>query len=314
MTDEYTGPAQEPNDLLRRQDFDTESPIELDITNSFGRIDIELAETDLTQVEIGHDPEAGSFDWREGFAGLLNWVSERFSEAGVTSGASSGEHRAKDPTAEAVRQTVIDFTGSRLVVRPPKSAQLRSVPLSIKVRAPQESHIELRSESAPVNITGPACRVKIHSGSGVVSLDQSSGKSTVLSRSAALRLGAMSAGVDARSGSGDIEIVSIGAASSLGSSTGNIWLGELGGDVLLRTGSGDVTVADAAVGDAELITGSGALRVSVRQGVAAEVDLTSSTGTASSDLPVADEPPAEQPTLKIFGRTGNGNAVLTSSL
>jgi hypothetical protein len=96
--------------------------------------------------------------------------------------------------------------------------------------------------------------------------------------------------------------------------SGGVWLGVLEADVLVRSGSGDVTIADATSGEAELITGSGELRVSVHRGSSAEIDLTSSTGRARSELPVQDDPPDDQPTVRIFGRTGNGDVLLTATV
>ncbi len=123
----------------------------------------------------------------------------------------------------------------------------------------------------------------------------------------------MVGGVHARSGSGDVEIGAIEAASSVATGSGNVWLGVVSGDVLVRSGSGDLTIADATSGQVELITGSGELQVSIHRGTTAEVDLTSSTGTASSDLLVSEEAPDKEPKLQIFGRTGTGDAVLTTA-
>ena len=102
--------------------------------------------------------------------------------------------------------------------------------------------------------------------------------------------------------------------SSVVTGSGSVWLGQLRGDALVRSGSGDLSITDAVSGQAELITGSGELRVSLRAGTTAEVDLTSSTGTASSDLPVSEQPPEDEPGLRVYGRTGSGDALVTSAV
>ncbi|GAA0519673.1 DUF4097 family beta strand repeat-containing protein [Saccharopolyspora thermophila] len=319
--DEATGPGpSEPEDwrgaedglaeLVRSQDFDTPGPIRIDIGNSLGPVVVELAETATTHVEVRHDPSSAGPDWRSGLTGLLSWVSEQFSEAGIRSGV---EDRGREPAAEAVHRTRIDLTGNRLAVRPPATAPLRSVPLSVKVRAPQDSEVGVHTSSGEVTVTGQAGRVSIQAGSGGVSVERATDRATVRSGAGQLRLGTMAGGVHARSGSGDIEISAIQAASSVATGSGNVWLGAVSDDVLVRSGSGDLTIADALAGQLELITGSGEIQVSVHRGVAAEVDLTSSTGTASSDLVVSDKAPEQEPGLRIFGRTGTGDAVLTSA-
>jgi hypothetical protein len=318
-TDGQPDDAEAP-ELVRTQDFDTASPIELDLSNNIGPIEITLADTTSTQVEVRHDPASSYLDWRGGLSGLLSWVTEQFGESGFRTvlgdrGTERDRDRAvREPIAEAVRQTRIDLTGNRLVVRTPGTVPFRTVPLSIKVTAPTESQVNVRTGAGAVRITGAASRLQIQSGAGSVSAERAHGSATVRTGSGQVQLGAMTSGVQARSGSGDVEIASVEAPSSIVTGSGNVWLGTVSGDVLVRSGSGDLTVADAAAGQAELITGSGELQVSISRGVAAEVDLTSSTGLARSDLPVAEEAPSAQPGLRIYGRTGNGDALLTSAV
>lgn len=307
----------EPNEIVRHRDFDTESPIELDISNGAGSVVIELTDTPTTRVEIRHDPDAGGTDWRTGLNGLLSWVSEQFGEAGIRTGMPNRESDPRgnsEAVAEAVRQTRIDLTGSRLLVRPPTNSPLRTVPLTIKVQAPRDSQIGVRVSSAPVTVTGRAGRVDIQSGTGPVSVSHATGTTSVRTGSGQLQLGTMNGEVHARSGRGDVEIATIERPASVVTGSGNVWLGTVTGDVLVRSGSGDVTVADAAEGQTELITGSGQLRVSLHKGVAAEIDLTSSTGDVDSELDVSDEPPEQRPSLRVFGRTGSGEALLTSAV
>lgn len=309
-----------PNEVVRTQDFDTQGPIELDVSNSIGPVEIELTETTLVRVEIRHDPDSGHPDWRSGLTGLLSWVGEQIGESGIKqAGAERGNGRGRERSfteahAEAVRQTRIDMTGTRLAVHPPNTVPLRTVPLSITVQAPAESQVGVRTGSGPVSVTGTSARMRIQTGSGAVSTDRTTGGATVRTGSGQLRLGAMLGGVEARSGSGDVEIASLDAPSSVVTGSGDVWLGTVDGDVLVRSGSGNITVADAVAGQAELITGSGGLRIAVRKGTHAEVDLTSSTGDAHSDLEVSRERPPEEPALRIFGRTGSGEALVTSAV
>ncbi|WP_338599053.1 DUF4097 family beta strand repeat-containing protein [Saccharopolyspora sp. SCSIO 74807] len=323
--------SREPNELVRTQEFDTPGPIVVDVGNSLGAINVELAETVTTHVEIRHDSAGGGPEWRTGLSGLLNWVGGQISEAGRRGGLGAGglgaggfggglgdrafgDRGPGEPIAEAVRQTTIDFTGgNRLSVRAPSTVPLRTVPLAITVRAPEETEVSVRSTGGDVRVTGPASRARVESGGGAVSVERAGGNAVARTGSGALRLGEMGAGVQARSGGGDVEIASVGAASSVVTGSGSVWLGAVHADVLVRSGSGDITISEAARGQTELITGSGELRVAVRRGVTAEVDLTSTTGSAHSDLEVSAEPAEDEPPLRIFGRTGSGDALLTSA-
>ncbi len=298
-------------DLVRTQDFAVEGPIELDVTNGGGSVTVELGRTaeGTVHVEVRHAPHRTD-DWNHALDGLLSWVNQQFGETGL--GTGTGTEAV--PATEAVRQTHVDLTGNRLVVRAPQNLGLRGVPLAITVTAPAECPVSVRSSSGDTTVTGPAGPVSLQSGSGAVSVDSVTGEATLRSGAGPLRLGSATEAVHARSGNGDIEIGTITAASSVATGNGSVWLGAVDADVLVRSGSGSVAIADAAGGQTELISGSGNVRVAVRQEAFAEVDLTSSTGTATSDLLIEDTAPDETPAFRIFARSGSGDVLVTSAV
>ncbi|MBE9374299.1 DUF4097 family beta strand repeat protein [Saccharopolyspora sp. HNM0983] len=304
----------DPADLVRTQDFEVTGPIGVDVNNGLGPIEVELVPTELVHVEVRHDPAATGLDLRGGIAGLLNWVGEQFGEAGARAGLDAERLRTpREPVAEAVRRTRIDLTGNRLAVRTPGTAPLRGVPLAVRVTAPESSSVSIHTSSGEVAVTGRAGRISVQSGSGTVAVERAEDRATVRSGAGQLRLGDMAGGVHARSGNGDIEIGELAAASTVATGSGDVWLGSVRADVLVRSGGGDVTVSDAATGQVELITGSGEVHAAIRRGALAEVDLSSSTGAARSDLDVTDQPPDDQAGLRIYGRSGTGDVVLTSA-
>ncbi|RRO16326.1 hypothetical protein EIL87_13735 [Saccharopolyspora rhizosphaerae] len=315
MSREWSESEEELTDLLRSQDFDTDGPVRMDIGTHRGSVVVELGETAVTHVEVRHATSAAGQDWQNGLSGLLSWVSEQFGTAAQAGGRGGFDlgNLPQAPITEVVRRTRIDLSGNRLVVRAPTNGPLRGVPLAVRVTAPVGSEVGVQTGSAEVSVSGAAGKVSVQGGTGTVSVEEATDRATVRSGSGPVRLGSMRGGVHARSGRGDIEVGAIGAPSSVVNGSGAIWLGEVSADVLVRTGSGDITVADAVDGQVELISGSGELQVSVHRGTAAEVDLTSTTGTARSELDVAEQPPEAEPTLRVFGRTGSGDAVLTTA-
>ena len=75
--------------------------------------------------------------------------------------------------------------------------------------------------------------------------------------------------------------------------SGDVTIGEVSADVGVRTGTGAVSVADARAGRMDLTTGSGGLTIGVHAGVLAELDLSSGSGRARSELDVQrTAPPA----------------------
>lgn len=295
-------PVGESTGTARTQEFDADGPLELDVGVTIGRVELVLDRVSGASVELRHD--AGEQPpWVSGVSNLLSWVGERF-----------GDQLGVDPSgsaAEAVQQSRIEKTGNRLVVRAPKAWQLRNVPLSVKVHAPSGSHVEVRAGAADVTVTGSAGRADILTGSGQVVLERADGSAIVRTGTGGVKLGPTLAGLQLRTGSGSVEASSVAGSATLATGTGDVWLGAVAGEVMARTGSGDLSVADAASGSLELITGSGEVRVGIRGGVAAEVELASAAGRVSSELKVSDVPPEAGVALRVRARTGTGNAVVT---
>lgn len=268
-------------------------------------------EQPMIMVEVRAVPRTAD-QW--GLSGLLSWVSSQFGsgQGGRQFAAGQFGNAMHDLAEQAVRETTISVRGNRLSVRAPKSAPLRAVALSIVVHAPAGSSLEATCGSADVQVSGAPDRVNVDTGSGDVSVDGASGQVRVKTGSGDLRLGSMRDGVSARSGSGGIEVSSVTGDGALHTGSGDIWLGSVMGDkVTVRTGSGDLTVADAASGLLQLISGSGDLRIGIRQGVTAEIDITSGSGRTRSDLPVSESPPTGGGTvLHLRARTGSGEAVV----
>ncbi|NYH77995.1 hypothetical protein FHR84_001317 [Actinopolyspora biskrensis] len=318
MTEQSAPPP--PEELVRTREFHAPGPVELELSNGVGPLHVELVETDTVHVEVRHEPAHGYPDWRGGLSGLLSWVNEQINETGLKSGNGRGtggdreDEHASGAGAEAVRRTRVDMTGSRLAVHPPTEVPLRSVPLVVRVRAPSGSRVSAHTGPGEVLVTGSSGRMSIQSGSGSVETGESAGTTTVRTGSGRISLGEMHAEVQARSGSGPVEVAAVHAASSVVTGSGSVWLGRVSADLLVRSGSGSIAVADGAAGQVELISGSGDLQFAVGDDVAAEVDLVSSTGSVASELEVAGEPPSEAPPLRVFGRTGSGRALLTSSI
>jgi hypothetical protein len=298
--------TEEAEDVVRRQSFDAEGPVELDLATGPGRIDVRLVDEPGVHVEVRHDP-SGASPFAMGMSNLMSWINTQFGQA-------AAEEAPASLPAEAVRQTRIDFSDGRLVVRTPKDMQLRNVTVTVSVQAPLGSHVTAKSGSGDLTVSGAAGRLELTTGSGRVSADQAAASAKVDTGSGVVRLGPMAAGVRAKTGSGDVEITSIGGVSTVVTGSGDIWLGAVTSDVLARTGSGNVTIANASTGQLELHTGSGAIRVGVRAGSPAEIDLSSGSGEAESELELASTPPSSAPALRVRGRTGSGTALVTNAV
>lgn len=300
--------------LVRSQTFEAGGPLEVDVDVPGGRVDIHLGEGD-TVVEVRQDDS--SPPWAEPASGLLNWVGDFFGGqfgpgqfGGQFGGGQFGAGLAGTP-ADLVEQTRIEKLGDHLVVRTPKALPPRGGAVAVTVRAPEGSHLTVRTRFAAVTVTGTAGRVSVSTGSGDVAIEQADGAAMVRTGSGSVRIGTVANGLQLRSGSGDVDIATLSGSATLGTGGGDVWLGEVNGAVMVRTSSGDVSVRDAVSGSLEAIVGSGDVRVGIRSGVGAEIDLSSGGGRVSSELDVSDTPPDTPVALTVRARSGSGTATVT---
>ncbi|MGH3976772.1 MAG: DUF4097 family beta strand repeat-containing protein, partial [Pseudonocardiaceae bacterium] len=257
--------------IIRKQDFECAGPVDVSVELDSGRLDIQLEKGTAgpggVAVQVSADP-TGQPPWAAGITGLLSWLGEQ------SGGTPPGEL-----AAEAVRRTVIDFTGQRLTVRSPRDYPLRTMPLTIQVTVPSDSSITARSGSADITVDGVAHRLDASTGSGQVRAQPCIGETDVRTGSGDVRLGSVLGRLRVRTGSGKVEVISIenaaghGGRGTVHTGSGDIRLGAVTHDVSARTGSGDLTVVDASAGGLELTTGSGQLRVGIHSGVRAELDI-----------------------------------------
>ncbi|MDQ4093771.1 MAG: DUF4097 domain-containing protein [Actinomycetota bacterium] len=297
--------------VIRKAHFECAVRIDASVELDSGRLDIQLddsADGAEVAVQVRADPPTQP-PWTAGIAGLLNWLGEQ-------AGSSSPGELA----AEAVRRTVIDFTGQRLTVRSPREFPLRAVPLTIHINAPSGSSITARSGSADITVDGVTDRLDASTGSGQVRAQRCTGATDIRTGSGDVRLGSVLGSLRVRTGSGEVDVTSIEHAAGARSGTatvqtgsGDVRLGAVTHDMSARTGSGDLTVVDASAGGLELTTGSGQLRVGIHPGVRAELDVSSGSGHARSDLPVGGPPAEGVVPLRVRARTGSGDALVTAA-
>jgi hypothetical protein len=325
---EYTGESGFPDDtaagLVRQQSWPVDGPAELELTVDVGRIRVHLddqigdAPEDGSaegtagdarsayevRVEVRHDPSAGG-GWSQGLTGIISWL-------GNATGMGGGG-TAEDLAAAAVSAAEISWSesGRRLVVRSSQELPLRVVPLAITVSAPARSRLAARTGAGDVRVTGRAGWAGVRTGTGLVSLAAVDGDVDVTTGSGDVEIGPVSGRARLRTGSGSVAVAATGGQTEVKTGSGDISFGEVAADLGVRTGSGDVAIADARSGHLHMTTGSGGLRVGVHPGVRAELDLSSGSGRARSELEVSSVPPETPAAVQLRGRTGSGDVWVT---
>jgi len=187
--------------------------------------------------------------------------------------------------------------GHRLVVEQRKRGQFgwtRGRDLNVRVTVPDGSHVQVAGGSTDLNAQGTIGSLSFHSGSGDANIEHVVGDA------------------EAKVASGDLHIETVGGTLSFHSASGDVTAGVVVGRAMARTASGDVKIATVtskakvttvsgdialssllAGGSASLQAVSGDIVVGVPRGTNVFLDLSSVSGSTSSDLPVSDSPSGE---------------------
>jgi len=312
---DFTQGVPDGPELVRQQSWPCDRAAELELTIDVGRIRVDLVDGDPgeVRVEVRHDPSAGGA-LGQGIGGLMSWLGS--AGAGSGFGTGFGAQFGADPeqlAAEAVRAAEISWTegGRRLVVRFSPHLPLRVVPLAVTVSAPVGSRLAAHASSGDITVTGTAGWAAVRTGSGRVEMGAVHGDADVTTGSGDIDLGAVAGRGRVRTGSGGVRMAGVHGPTEVRASSGDVVVTEVSADLGVRNGSGEVVVSDARSGRIDLTTGSGDLRVGVHGGVAAQLDLSSGSGRAYSELEVGAVAPEQPGALVVRGRTGSGDVLVT---
>jgi DUF4097 and DUF4098 domain-containing protein YvlB len=183
--------------------------------------------------------------------------------------------------------TRVEFDGAVLsVVVPDQLGLARRGSVDATVELPEGSSCRVHSASADVQCTGALGALDVHTASGDVHAERVSGPTRV----------------DTASGE-----VSIAAAAevTVETASGDVGIGRVSGDVAVRTASGDVQIEAAAGPRVEIKAASGDIGVGVAPGIGVYLELSSLSGTVSSELEPGEETAEADMTLSC--RTISGD-------
>jgi hypothetical protein len=183
--------------------------------------------------------------------------------------------------------TRVEFDhGALSVVTPDRTGLGGFGSLKVTVELPETSSCLVHTASADVSCTGELSALDAHTASGDVSAERVSGLARVVTASGDVQVGAA-------------------AEARVETASGDVRIEQADGAVTVRTASGDVWIEQASGPRTEVKSASGDIRVAVARGIGVYLDLSSLSGTVSSDL----EPAADNagPDMTIQCRTISGD-------
>jgi DUF4097 and DUF4098 domain-containing protein YvlB len=247
--------------------FDTPGRVELDVRIASGEVEVALTDTDVTVVDVGG---RGTDDVRV----------ERMDLA-------DGGHLVG-----------VELRGLGKWGRHP----------SLRVRIATRAGVALRCEtgSADLSVRGALGALEARSASGDVTFGDVEGDAAVKLASGDVRGGRVGGSATIETASGDVRLDGVGADLVAHLASGDLRADSVAGSVKASTASGDLSIGAVERGAVVLSSMSGDISVGVRAGTRVWLDLSSVSGSATSELAPSGAS-AEGETLELRASSVSGD-------
>ncbi len=213
---------------------------------------------------------------------------------------------------KAAQRIQADYTEGELTVRGAQgtwgswlsSGGLAEVVLDL----PAGSSLEVRTSAGDIRAYGRLGDVTAHTSHGEIALTRT-GNARLSTESGGIRLGVARGAVELRAPDGDIHVEEVTGELNAGTAGGSITVGRAHAGVTAKTKHGDIRLREVATGTVLAETGAGEVEIGLRPGAAAELQLTTRSGTVRDHLGEPDTTPAES-TVLVRATTTHGDILL----
>ncbi|WP_306205100.1 DUF4097 family beta strand repeat-containing protein [Actinoplanes sp. RD1] len=212
--------------------------------------------------------------------------------------------------SDATGRVHIELDGDVLIVHAPDRGGpgwRRGPRVDVLVRVPAGSAVAAKSSSADVLLRGCYAAVRVDASSANIGLEEATGDVHLTTSSGNLDVGRVGGSLGAGSGSGKVHIGDVTGDVIARSSSGNVTVGSAATSIRAGSSSGDIEIGALRAGRAHLRTSSGNVTVGVVAGTSVWLDLTTSSGRTSSDLPMTDAPAGGAATLELRATSASGD-------
>jgi Putative adhesin len=241
------------------QTFETPGHVRLNLSIPSGRIEIETAPVQTTEVEL----EA-----------LSDAARELLGDTRIASRERPGGHEV----IVEVPQRTSFFLGFG------RGAEFR-----LRVSCPDGADLEARTKTADVLARGRYGAVELKTASGDVNVDEAQ-ELRAKTASGDVALDTVHGPTNVQTASGDLAIQRAGGDVTAQIVSGDVWIRDAGASVHAHTVSGDQRLDAVMAGAVEAHTVSGDVLVGVRRGSRVYVDATTVSGSTTSELDLSEAP------------------------
>lgn len=200
----------------------------------------------------------------------------------------------------------VAFDHGRLEVAGPRRAGLfrGHAAFDVTITLPEGSRCMARTASADITCDGELAELDAHAASGDITAARVTGHLQAETSSGDVRLDETGP-AEIRTASGDVRLTWARDDVTVRTASGDVNIANAAADVAGMTASGDFRIASVARGSTEVSTASGDVVIGVNPGVGVYLDLSSATGSVTSQL---DETgPSEDVALGVRCRTASGD-------
>jgi DUF4097 and DUF4098 domain-containing protein YvlB len=231
----------------------------------------------------------------------------------------------KDLDVRSADQTEVTYASGVLTVSTPKANLLgRGGTVDVTVELPTCSRIDMTGAGANVlgegrlgevrvktsagdvrlDTTGP---LKLTASHGSITVDRVEGMAEITTSSGSLRVGLVDGPGVLKNSHGTTTVGAATGELRVSGANGDIAIGRAEDSVTATTAHGTLRVDEVARGTVQLETSYGAIDVGIREGTAAWLDVSSTSGQVRNTLTASETPEEAEDTVKVRARTRHGN-------
>jgi DUF4097 and DUF4098 domain-containing protein YvlB len=239
------------------------------------------------------------------------------------------EVRPRDPKRDldvrAADQTEVHCANGTLTVRTPKSGMFgRTGVVDVTVELPTGSDVDttgawtqilgegrlgkVRAKTsagdARFDATGPLTLTASH---GSITVDRVEGAAEITTSSGSLRAGLLDGPAVLKNSHGSTSVDAATGELRVSGANGDIDIRRAEDSVTATTAHGTLRVGEVTRGTVQLETNYGAIEVGVREGTAAWLDVSSTSGQVRNTLTASDAPEQAEDSVRIRARARYGN-------
>lgn len=245
------------------------------------------------------------------------------------------EVRPSDPSKPAdvrgAAKTFVDLSSGRLVVKGPKQPNFlgRSETVDVLIELPAGSRVEAQLTMGNFTAQGTLGDIRlktamgemrlgttgdltVHGSYGPLAVEHIAGDADI-STGGVIRIGRISGKAKIRNSNGSTAVGRSARELLVKAACGDIDIDRLDGNLTARTAFGAIRVDDLGGGIAVLETGAGEIRVAIRPGVPAYLDVSTSFGDIVNNLEPTTGPAESEPGARVTARTPCGDIVIGRS-